>query len=113
MDRRGRVTGMVVFVLGIAVLLFVFGIAYSMFTSPADELLPPIGGTAVGLGNALAIILAKTLLLFIMTLAGSWIAGRGVQLYLGSGERPRPGGSRGPREASRGVSETGGTQPRA
>ena len=113
MDRRGRVTGMVVFVLGIAVLLFVFGIAYSMFTSPADKLLSPGGGTAAGLGNALAIILAKTLLLFVMTLAGSWIAGRGIQLYLGSGEQPRPEGSGGPQEASRGASETGGNQPGA
>ncbi|HUV03801.1 MAG TPA: hypothetical protein VMX94_01695 [Armatimonadota bacterium] len=109
MDKRARVVGMAVFALGVVVLLFVFGVAYTMFTSPADELLSPRGGqspslTGAGLGNALAAALVRLVLLFVMTLAGSLIASKGIQLYLGSGERPEKPGA--PREAAPGGSKT-------
>ncbi|MCL6628336.1 MAG: hypothetical protein K6U00_01890 [Armatimonadetes bacterium] len=88
MDRRGRFVGMVVFALGIAVLIFVFIIAYTMFKSPVSHLLPTAGGkapSAMDLGTAVAWVAVRIGLLFIMTLAGSLIASKGIQLYLGSG----------------------------
>lgn len=90
--KGGRIIGMVVFGLGIIAMLFVFAIAYSMFTSPASELFQANDAsispfTAVGLGGAVVLVLVRIALLFIMTLAGSLIAGRGIQLYLSSGER--------------------------
>jgi len=101
MSKRTRVAGIVAFALGIVVLIFVFAIAYSMFTSPAEELLSPKGGqnsslTAVGLGNILVMLLVRILLLLVMTLAGSLIASRGIQLYLGASRGTASGGGRTP-----------------
>ena len=86
MNRTGRTAGMAVFAIGIAVLFLVFGIAYGMFTSSSPELFTPSDGAvnAVGLGKAAVVIFVRIALLFIMTLAGSLIASRGIQLYLGS-----------------------------
>jgi hypothetical protein len=89
MNRNGRALGMVVFVLGIAILLFVFATAYVMFAAPSAQALGSSGGappSAAGLGGTVVWLLVRVGLLFIMTLAGSLIAGRGIQLYLGSGE---------------------------
>ena len=95
MNKSGRVVGMAVFALGVIILLFILGVAYDMFASPASDLLPSGGGdtsplTAIELGRAVAWVLVKTVLLFVMTLAGALIASRGIQLYLGSGERISP-----------------------
>ena len=93
MHRRGRIVGMVVFTLGIAVVLLVFVLALFMFTSPASELLPAgtpgaPQATAAGLGSAVVLLIIRIALLFAMTLAGSVVAGKGIQLYLGSRETP-------------------------
>lgn len=87
MDRRGRFVGMVVFALGIAILIFVFIIAYVMFESPVSYLLPTANGkapSAIDLGTAVAWMAVRIGLLFTMTIAGSLIASKGIQLYLGS-----------------------------
>jgi hypothetical protein len=90
MDRGGRAIGMVIFILGIVILLFVFAMAYAMFTAPASQVFGATpNATATGLGSALALMLIRIGLLFIMTLAGSLIAARGIHLYLGSAERRR------------------------
>ena len=86
-DKLGRVIGMIVFALGIAILFFVLYSAYQMFALPAAELFHPNGNTgpltAVGLGTTVAWILLKIVMLFVMTLASSIIASKGIQLYLG------------------------------
>ena len=87
MERTGRIVGMMIFALGIIALVFVFGIAYRMFTLPADQLFATPALTAANLGSAAVLILIRIALLFIMTLAGALIASRGIQLYLGCGER--------------------------
>jgi hypothetical protein len=87
MDKRGRIVGIVVFAVGIAVLVFVFATAYAMFRSPVQKLLVAAEGkasTAEGLGSAVVLIAVKIGLLFVMTLAGSLIASKGIQLYIGS-----------------------------
>jgi hypothetical protein len=93
MDRTGRFIGMAVFLLGVVVLLVVFGMAYGMFTTPASRLFGGNGGsssvTAAQLGSAVAITLVRIGLLFVMTLAGSLVASRGIHIYLGSG-KPLP-----------------------
>lgn len=86
MYRTGRIIGMVIFALGIAALIFVFTIAYKMFTLPAGQLFSASELTAAGLGSATILIFVRIALLFIMTLAGALIASRGVQLYLGCGQ---------------------------
>ena len=91
MNKSGRAVGMTVFILGIILLLFVLSIAYGMFTSAASDLLPSTGGSAsaltvAGLGASMALVIVKIALLFVMTLAGSLIASRGIQLFFASGE---------------------------
>lgn len=92
MDKSGRIAGMLVFALGIVIMLFVFKAAYNMFTLPAGDMLsisakPGLPSGAAGLGSAVAWIVVRIALLFIMTLAGSMIAGKGIHLYLGCTER--------------------------
>lgn len=89
MQKSGRTIGLITFGIGTLALLFVFWTAYRMYTMPAAELfrmpdVPPESLTAAGLGSAAVLVLIRILLLFIMTLAASLIAGRGIQLYLGS-----------------------------
>lgn len=94
MNRGGRVLGIVVFVLGIAILIFVFGLAYSMFTAPASEVFggsPDSPATVTSLGTSIALMVVRIGLLFVMTLAGSLVAARGIGLYLGSGEPGQSG----------------------
>ncbi|MCL6588686.1 MAG: hypothetical protein K6U80_01900 [Firmicutes bacterium] len=83
MDRKGKVIGMLVFILGIALTLLVFGMAFAMFTSKTASIVLSSDAGAVKLGNAVIQIILKIILLFIMTIAGSVIAGKGIQLYLG------------------------------
>lgn len=85
-DTSGRVLGTVVFLLGIALLCLVFGIAWSLFRAPVPGLELPIktGATppaASGIGIALSAFVRQLLLLAVMTFAGSLIAGKGIQLY--------------------------------
>ena len=86
MTRTGRIVGMAIFALGIVSLIFVFSVAYRMFTLPSPQLFSgPL--TAAGLGSATVVVFVRIALLFIMTLAGALIASRGIHLYLGCGER--------------------------
>lgn len=95
-DRKGQIIGMVVFVLGIVILLFVFGVAYGMFSSSGARPVVP----SAGLERAVLLVLVRVTLLFVMTLAGSLIASRGIELYLGS--RLRPAESREPEQPHEG-----------
>lgn len=76
-DWIGRLLGIVVFLLGIGALGVAFREAYQMFTAPlpaAERSLPRLGQIGID-------ILKKLGLLVIMTIAGSLIANKGVQMY--------------------------------
>ena len=76
-DWVGRLLGIAVFVLGVGVLWIVFREAHQMFTAPlpsADKSLPRLGQIGIE-------VLKKLGLLIVMTLAGSLIANKGVQMY--------------------------------
>jgi hypothetical protein len=77
---------MAVFLLGIGLLCFVFSVAWTLFRSPVPGLDLPVKPTATpppaaGIGIALTAFVRQLLLLALMTLAGSLVAGRGIQLY--------------------------------
>lgn len=83
--RTGRLVGMSIFAMGIAALIFVFIVAYRMFTLPSPQLFSgPL--TAAGIGSATLVVFVRVALLFVMTLAAGLIASRGIHLYLGCGE---------------------------
>lgn len=79
--------------IGIGLLLVVFYLAYEMFTHPVPGLAQGLSATSssangasdsIGqVGRAIAAFLVKLALLFVMTLAGSHIAARGIQLFHG------------------------------
>ncbi|MGQ9486784.1 MAG: hypothetical protein ACUVTY_06115 [Armatimonadota bacterium] len=76
-DWIGRLLGIAVFLLGVAVLWIVFREAHQMFTAPlpsAEKSLPRLGQVGID-------VLKKLGLLIVMTLTGSLIANKGVQMY--------------------------------
>lgn len=79
-DARGRLLGLVVFVLGVALLLFVFYVAYAELTDGAMNQLarPAQGGPDMSV--ALTLVL-KAIFLFLLGYLASGIAGRGIGLY--------------------------------
>lgn len=87
-DILARIVGMLVFLSGVGILIFVFARSYSLFTAPVHGVnlaqnAPSLPPTSANLSGAALTLLVQIGLLFIMTLVGSLIAARGVQLYLG------------------------------
>lgn len=85
-DLLGKMLGIVTFLGGVFLLVIVFNLAHSYFSAnvvsqhavgSAQPATSELGKTAVG-------ILAKIGLLIVMTIAGSIIAARGIQLYFAS-----------------------------
>lgn len=84
MDKTGRLIGMLIFIAGIAILIFVFFTAYGMFNSTTPGLSANAKLAVDVLGGVLINMIVRLFMLFIMTLAGSLIAARGISLYTGS-----------------------------
>jgi hypothetical protein len=85
-DTLARALGILVFLVGIGVLVFVFVLTYRMFNSPNYGLVPTPGAgkgqsATQTLGSSALVMLLRIALLFIMALVGSLVAGRGIQLY--------------------------------
>lgn len=94
-DVPGRLLAYVVFLLGIGLLCAVFSLAWSLFQSPVPGLnLPVKSGAATppaaNIGAALTAFVRQLLLLAVMTLAGSVVASKGVQLYFGTTQANAP-----------------------
>ncbi|MGC8863705.1 MAG: hypothetical protein ACP5R5_13150 [Armatimonadota bacterium] len=88
-DLVGRVVGIVVFLGGIGLLAFVFATAYSWFSTPSAALPTSASPASTApataqLGRSALGILERIALLIVMTIVGSLLAGRGVQLYFAS-----------------------------
>ena len=78
---------MLVFLGGIALLLFTFRTAYDMFSVPPARALDLQPGKPVDIGMAGSNLVGsavRVVLLIIMALVGSLIANRGIQLYTDS-----------------------------
>lgn len=92
-DLVARISGLLAFVLGIAVLIISFIFAFKLFTSPTAGLAltpaRPGGPSATStLGQSAVVIALRIAALFIIVLAGSLIAGRGAQMYCAGLEHP-------------------------
>jgi CDP-diglyceride synthetase len=86
------VTGALV---GIALLVITFRLAYGMFTVPTDRALGLQPNQPVQLedaGQRLVGVLIRILLLIVMAGVGSAIATRGIKLYTDGGSRRSPDG---------------------
>lgn len=87
----GLVCGILVFLLGVALLGYVFLTARTLFEAPAPPIpaSPPAGSPEAAtappptlvLGQSLAHFLQQLLILFLMCVAGSLVAGQGVNMF--------------------------------
>ena len=95
-DLLGRLVGIFVFLCGVGLLVFVFWMTYSFFHAPLSQLptAPAHGSTEPAssqLGKSALELLVRIGLLVVMTIIGSVMASRGVQLYFAAAhDRRRP-----------------------
>ena len=87
-DILGRVVGMLVFLLGVSLLVFVFMHAFRLFSlTPADALGlrftgdPKKDPLLAQIGSQFGWLLLRIAFLFVMALAASFISQRGINLY--------------------------------
>lgn len=87
-DLIGRIIGLLVFFVGVGLLLVVFKLAYGLFAaSPATALGIQITGDpkhdpgVALIGQAFGYLLVKILLLFMMSVAASFVAQKGINLF--------------------------------
>lgn len=87
-DTIGRVIGMITFLLGVGLLLFVFKIAYELFNvSPSDALGmkftgdPKTDPNLTKIGGLFGGVLVRMVYLFLMSISGSLVANKGINLY--------------------------------
>jgi hypothetical protein len=90
-----RILGIVVFLGGVGLLAFAFFTAYNWFTDPYAglQIVPGPGSTepaTTSIGTSALRLLIRLALLLIMTIIGSLIAGRGVQIYFAASNQKRP-----------------------
>jgi len=81
-DQTGRVSGIVVFTLGVLLLLVVFYLAYLELVASGA-----LAGTAGGrsAGDIALFVAAKGLFLFVLGFVASAIANKGIALYQAAG----------------------------
>jgi hypothetical protein len=111
-----RVTGILVFAAGIAILAFVFFTARGLFDAPLPRLADrrPAEGVAAApsaateIGRSLTQFVRQLLLLLLMCVAGSVIASKGIQLYFAAAQAPG-----GPGHAPRGADPVPAAAPAA
>jgi hypothetical protein len=98
-DWIGRIIGMLVFLLGVGLLVIVFQAAHTLFTRPPDVALglqftgnPKTDPPAGRIGTQFGYLLFQVACLFVMSIAGSLIAQKGVNLYFSAlrGSAPPP-----------------------
>lgn len=87
-EQVARVVGMIVFLLGVALLIFVFFIAHDLFVTPPAQALglkftgdPKRDPQVAAIGTQFVALLFRIAYLIIMSIAGSLIAQKGVNLY--------------------------------
>ena len=85
-ERRiaGSVAGILVFLGGVALLIFVFRLAYDMFAVPPTAALGSSPGATLDLNLAiekLVSVVIKVVMLLVMAILGGAVANRGIRMY--------------------------------
>ncbi len=86
-DTPGTLAGMLVFLGGIAMVAFAFSIALTTFSASPETTLNLGTSETINLNRTLAavlVLIAKILLLLVMSITGSVIASRGIRMYASS-----------------------------
>jgi hypothetical protein len=85
-DVPAALLGILVLLAGIGLLIFVFYLAYQLYTMTPEQLVDP-GAEKLDarvLAQSTIHALLRIILLFVMAVAGSMLAGKGMQLYYAS-----------------------------
>jgi hypothetical protein len=83
----GMTLGIITFLVGVALLLATFKMAYDMFSVPPGQVIATGQNNSVDLGRSgdnLVNVVMRVLLLIVMGLMGSLIANRGVSMFTSS-----------------------------
>ena len=83
----GGVFGILVFLAGVAILIFTFRLANELFSQDPNQLLGLTKTSDLDLNSAAAIlgsVVIKVLLLLVMAVVGGMVANRGIRLYADS-----------------------------
>jgi len=83
-DLSGRILGLLTFFGGIALLCIVFDVAWQLFqqrTLLGPQATGSGGATAINLGTSVVNVLVKLLILCLLTVIGSRVTSRGIELY--------------------------------
>jgi hypothetical protein len=90
-DIMGRIIGMLVFLLGVGMLVLVFKVGYDLFAQKPSSVLglkftgdPKKDPAAAQIGAHFGSMLFQLGYLFLMSIAGSLIAQKGINLYFSS-----------------------------
>ncbi|MBL8041115.1 MAG: hypothetical protein JNM04_07175 [Chthonomonas sp.] len=83
-DWLGALTGIIVFLCGVALLVWTFQLAYQLFATPVEAALGVQGKEPINLETtpALAVrLIFRVVMLLLMCFIASLIANRGIKLY--------------------------------
>lgn len=84
--------GILIFLVGVGLLLLTFKLAFDMFSVPPQQAIGVDRKTPVDLartGESFMGVVARVLLLLVMSVVGSVIANRGIRLYAESRAHPQ------------------------
>ncbi len=78
-----QIVGILVFVLGVAIILYVLRLGFEMYNDPAASLraFQTVGSKNADIGMAFAGLVLRIALLFFGSISGSLIANKGINLY--------------------------------
>ena len=83
-DWLGAIVGILVFLLGIALLSYTFFLAFQLFSTPPEEALGMQKGQVIDLNASLAMgirLLFRVFVLLLMCFIASLVANRGIKIY--------------------------------
>jgi hypothetical protein len=87
-DLLARLLGLLTFLGGLAVIVFVLKLGYRLFLDPTlGQSLKPAGpdeSALMALGRSFMALIVRILLLFLGSVCGSLIANKGMRLYVGA-----------------------------
>jgi hypothetical protein len=85
----GRVFGLIVFLVGVALLIWTFKLAFDLFSQDPSTFFRPPAGKPIDVNQAganLMGLIVRILILCVMAVFGGMIANRGIRLYSDSGK---------------------------
>lgn len=91
--RVGASLGIITFLAGVALLIFVFKLAYDVFAVAPEQAMSVGKGETLDVNQAIAkigVILVRVIMLLVMAILGGAVANRGIKMFTEAGIRSAP-----------------------